>query len=38
MKIRQYVQKGRLKFSKDPEFSLSPDVRGGSSRVPAPLT
>ena len=38
MKIRQYGQKERLKFSKDAEFALSPDVREGSSSVPAPLT
>ena len=38
MKIRQYGQKERLKFSKDAEFALFPDVREGSSSVPAPLT
>ena len=38
MKIRQYGQKERLKYSRYAEFALSPDVRGGSSRVPAPLT
>ena len=38
MKIRQYGQKERLKFGRYAEFALSPDVRGGSSRIPAPLT